>query len=152
MRTRVRVRSFVLLLALLGVQLVTLGAAFAGAPACLCDENKCTHHPKGHGSHDHGSHGHDSHVAAAPIAQQPATPSADHCAYQAALIDTGNCSMRGCDHKGEDSLPVTTLASLPYPTSIARPEGVSVLASGAIGSPLDRSPLIELPPPRLLSV
>jgi len=60
--------------------------------------------------------------------------------------------MRGCDHQGDDSLPVTPLASFPQPTSIALPEIVSALPSYAVASLLDRSSHVEPPPPRYLAV
>lgn len=146
-----RVRGLVLLLALVGLQLTTLGAALAGEDSCLCDEQVCSHHPGKHGSHSH------DHAAPAPPAPRVEAPAAEHCAHHAAgtaatTAAPRDCSMRGCDHQRDDSLPVAPLASLPDPTSIALPEGVSALAVVATVPPLDRSSNVEPPPPRFLSV
>jgi hypothetical protein len=141
----VRLRSVVLLIALAGVQLLTVTAALAGDPSCLCDARMCIHHPGQH----HSGHSHSA-VSAAPP-QRVEQPAAVHCAHETrASAAPRECSMRGCDEHGDELLPVSPLVSLSDPTSVARPEGVSALPTATVSSLLDRASVVEPPPPRSL--
>ena len=136
-----RLRATVLLLALAGVQLLTVTAALAGDPSCLCDGEMCIHHPGQHRA---------AHPAAAHSVEPPASP---HCAHGAAAAAAPReCSMRGCDQHRDELLPISPLASLEQPTTVARVDAVSALPSFTVGAPLDRATAVEPPPPRSFPV
>jgi hypothetical protein len=58
--------------------------------------------------------------------------------------------MRGCEQHDDELLPVSPLASLADPASVAHPNGVSALPSSTVSSLLDRASVVEPPPPRSL--
>jgi hypothetical protein len=135
---RSRIRGLVLLIALLGAQLATVGAALAGEP-CLCDATMCVHHP----GQDQSRHAHHAHGDAAPAAK--ASPA--HC-HEDAGVAPRDCSMRGCESRHDDLLPLTPLASLPQPTAIATADSISAAPALVAQSLLDRATAVEPPPPR----
>jgi hypothetical protein len=137
--TRSRIRGLVLLVALVGAQLATVGAALAGEPSCLCDANMCVHHP----GQDHSRHQHQSHDAAA--AKTAAAPA--HC-HEDAAVAPPQCSMRGCESEHEQLIPFTPLASLPEPTAIVAADSMSAAAVFVARPLLDRASTVEPPPPR----
>jgi hypothetical protein len=129
----------VLLLALAGVQILSVTAALAGDPACLCDATMCVH-----ASHHH----HASHAAA--TAAPPASAGMSHCAHDAPASAPPDCSMRGCGSHREELLPLSALGSMPPSIAVARLEVMTALAPVAVRSLLDRPSTVEPPPPRSL--
>ncbi len=136
-----RLRATVLLLALAGVQLLTVSAAIAGDPSCLCDAEMCIHHP---------GHDHSAHTAASQSVEPPA---AQHCAHGAgAAAQPRECSMRGCEQHDDELLPLSPLVSLADPTTVARTEAASALPAFTVSLPRDRPTAVEPPPPRFFQV
>jgi hypothetical protein len=125
-RTR---RASVLLVALIGVLLLTVGAALAGGPNCGCNQLVCVHTP-----------GHQRAAA-------PPTASCHH-GVSARTGGAADCTLRGCSHEREENLPFAPPASLPHPTTMAVPNGVGPVATFVVRSLLDRPAEIEPPPPR----
>lgn len=140
-----RLRATILLLALAGVQLLSVTAALAGDPSCRCDAEMCVHHPGQHPSAHHPP----SHDAATHHVEPAAS---QHCAHGAATLAPRECSMRGCDQHRDELLPISPLASLAHPTTVARVDAVSALPRLTASPLLDRSTAIEPPPPRSFPV
>ena len=100
-------------------------------PDCGCNERVCVHHP-------------GQRRAAAESTVKPQCHQNANTAAAAA-----DCTLRGCDHERDQLLPFSAQASLPHPTSMMRPEAVSVLAGFLARPLLDRASAVEPPPPRL---